>query len=394
MYIQNAISNFFSKASEFNYDIVALFDYNAVATTNFVLFVLVVILSPFLIYKFVKTLHANRFINKVKTAQDIDEYDRAFIAMIDELALNNNTLFIKEIYKNAQILEDKYNQFVKLVPIKDKIIYVESLSQKFDQLTQTEQKIPHNIKEFFRSRAYDMIEIDLKLILKTYVTQCLFFQEDIEDTYAVIQYANKSSKNHDILEGLKNRFINADLTHHYTLVKFITLLDKNKADGIYDVAIKQLAKTFYSQKLIHTIVLETVYHSIHKAFVYDYIAELNNEQYVKYLYKLYFDKNGDIMLNLALINNDHIDNISHRSYITSIITTSWRNRELLEQIAKNKHIINIAGHEETRKTMARIDELKLHEMESENRKLALEAKELAQKALDRLNINEDVVLSS
>ena len=384
MYMQKSIQEFFTKANEVNFDLVALFDYNAVATTNFILFVVVVVASPFLIYRFVKTTHANRFINKVLRSKDVDEYDNDFIQMLEEIKKNNNPLFIKEVYKNIGKLEDKYNQFVKMVQPKDQIIYLQSLSQKIEELATVQDKTPKKIEEYYLNRSSQIIQNDLENILQTFIKNTLFWEEDLEDIYAIAHYAQKMPKDNLLEKLLQERFLKADLTQNYTLVKFITLLEKAKCPNIYESIYLKLVQTFHQSKPIHTIIIDTVLCSQYAYMVYEYIESLQDERYVHSLYKFYFDKKGDTLLNLAFIANDHIDNASHKPYITSITTTSWSNKNILEKIAQNKHLIDIAGHEETRKIMARIDELKFQAKENENKKLALEAKALAQKALDML----------
>jgi hypothetical protein len=382
--IQQIIQNFFSQASEVNFNFIELYHKAPTATITFALLILSLILLPIVLYIVIKKSQANRIVNKLIKADDIDKFDLEFIQMLDKIDQKDNSYIIKKVFAQKQQIENRYFEFVDSVKIKDKIIYIQSLSNKYNELAQRDQSSKAIIKTYFEQRAIELIDQDIPNQIKTVVEDCKFWEEDIEDIYAIVEYANTLEDPNFILDNIKNKISHLNFGNDILAVKFILSLDKSKAIQIYDFCIEKLDNRFDQDEVISTLILDIVYESDHKRFVYKYISNISDQVYIDYLYNKYFSKKDDFEFDLAFIENDLISNEDHKEYLVCETTNRWKDINSLENICKNKHTVNILGHDETRKIISRTDELNYLNKQSTAEKTAQEALAIAQEALEKL----------
>ncbi len=387
--IQQMIQNFFTQASEVNYNFIDLYHKVPMATITFFAIILAIITTPILIYLFIKKSKANKTINKIIRANNIDEYDSAFIELLNKLDQKENKYILKYVYKQKNLIENRYFEFVNSANIQDKIIYIQSLANKYIELASKDNSSKALVKDYFEQRSKILIEDNLLQYIKDTISHCKFWQEELEDIYSIIEYANTLDDENIILDDLRDKIEHLNFNNDILAVKFALSLEENKAMQIYEFVINKLQKIFENDEIITSLILDLVYDSKHKKFIYKYISIISDKVWIEFLYNKYFSKKDDFDLDLAFIENDLISNEDHHDYLVCATTDKWKDINALENICNNKHTINILGHDETRKIISRTDELNYLNKQTKAEQKAQEALDIAQKALEKLQKLEE-----
>jgi len=387
--IQQLIQDFFSQASEVNYNFIELYHKAPTSTITFFAIIAVIIATPILIYLLLKKSRANKVINKIIKSQNIDQFDSAYIELLDKLEQKENKYILKHIYKQKDLIENRYFEFVNSVNIKDKIIYIQSLASKYNDLAQKDDSSKALVKNYFEQRAQTLISEDLLNYIQQTIANLRFWDDEFDDIYAVVEYANTLENPDIILDQLKDKISHLNFGNDILAVKFVLNLDKNRSEGIYDFCINKLQNRFNQDEVISSLIIDSVYDSDHKEFIYKYVSNISDKVYIEFLYNKYFSQKDDFNLDLAFIENDLISNEDHHEYLMCATTDKWKDIDALENICKNKHTVNILGHEETRKIISRTDELNYLTKQSNAEKKATDALAIAQEALEKLKKLEE-----
>jgi hypothetical protein len=390
--IQQVIQNFFTQASDVNYNFIELYHKAPTATIGFVLLILAIIFIPIVLYILIKKAQANKVVNKLLKSDNIDEFDLAFIQLLEKIDQQENSYIIKKAFIQKDLIEQKYFEFVDDVKIKDKIVYIQSLANKYNELANKDQSSKAQIKTYFEQRAIELVEQELPNQIKQIVDNCKFWEEDIEDIYAIVEYANTLDDPNSILDNIKDKISHLNFGNDILAVKFTLALEPSKAIQIYDYCIEKLENRFNQDEVISTLILDIVYDSSHIKLVYKYISNISDQVWIDFLYNKYFSKKDDFELDLSFIENDLISNEDHKEYLVCETTNRWKDIKSLEHICKNKHTVNILGHDQTRKIISRTDELNYLTKQSDAQKTAEEALKIAQEALKKLHKLENTNL--
>jgi hypothetical protein len=397
MDIKTQINDFLELSKNLGYNPVEIYHQAPMgiyAIVGIVVIVLIIILS---IKSSLKNSKESALLNEAKS---INQYDD----MIDNLqeiiqkapkANKNFILFLNE--QKEEILKHQI-QVAKNSSITKTIDNLEKLSDLYIQLADNLSS-NEELYEYFKNKATQTISSKIKNSIDKYAQNVTLDDTALDDIIAIVKYANleKNSDNtQEILSSLIVRFNEADYSNDLELIKLSLSLSRENSNQIYDVVIGLIDETFVnSDKIISTQILDYLLDlDENKKLTYQYISTMTSTEYLQELYSNYFDKDDNIDINLAFVANDNsltLFSSSYKTYLDNLCTASWRDADLLEYINNSKNIVNIIGHDTSRKIIERVDGLRA---EDENRKIldealqtAQEAKKIAQEAKEMADSN-------
>ena len=374
-----SVTEFLSIAKESKYNLIEMYKQapNEVLIVLGILLLLVLVIY-FLIRRATKITSAVKLVDKIQDSQSYDEYNQKISALVEELP--------KRGLKVADVLNASKDHILLRVSkllvdmnIEQKVEKYLEISDKYAQLSDGSKKYKNDeLTQFYETKSKELLDINLNEEIAYYYQNTYFTESEVNNVNAIVKYANNLKNPDSILKPMIKTMNKFSYGYNIDLFKFIEKLDEKKSKQIYTNCNEKIEELFTDGKSEVSInILDYLLDKGEKEKVYDYISSLTLVPYLQQLHDLYFDKKGDINLDLAFIANSTKIDANYKKYLDETLTNNWRDAEHIDFISKAPGVLDVLGHMEYRTLIERMDNIGI---ENENKKMVEEALAIAKRA--------------
>lgn len=375
----NYIKEFFTVASQNNYDLAVVYEQTpqGVYSTFFLLLVVLAVVFYF-IRRDVKIKSAVKLSNNIVSEKSFENFDRSLEQLIVELPKRGEKL-ANSINENKELILSQELQLIKGFDISKKIDCYVNISTKFSRLEELSKK--YNIQEltsFFNEKSKLLLSENLFNEIKAYILTCAYDENSFENIKAILKYSNQSSDKLDILAILKTEISKLSFEYNVGINEFAKQISKDDSKEFFEFIDKKIkAMLEDSETKISSKVLKYYFNNEQKSEVYNYLRNLSNQTHLQQLYFEMFGKLDDIDLDLAFVSNPTVINEDYKNYLDNKFTFNWSDLALIKKILDAPRVLETIGHIHYRNVLERIEKL---ENQKDNNKAIADALEIARRA--------------
>jgi hypothetical protein len=375
----NNIKEFFSIASQNNFDLASTYEQTpqGVYSVLAVIFVICIIAFYF-IRKNVKINSAVKLSNNIVKEKSFESFDKNLEQLIKELPKRGEKLAVS-LNENKELILSQELDLIKDFDISKKIECYVGISNKFKRLDSDSKKFNINeLNTFFNEKSNSLLNENLLNEIKTYINSVSFNNDEVTHVKSILAYANKSSQKIEILELLKKEISRFSFFYNIQVNIFAKQITKDDSKEIFDFLDSKLKDMFKNeQSKISAKVLNYYMQNDDKALVYSYLKSLKDATHLQQLYFELFGKADDIDLDLAFVANETKINEDYKNYLDNKFTFNWSDLKLVHHILNAPRVLETIGHIHYRNVLERIEKL---ENQKDNNKAISEALEIARRA--------------
>ena len=374
-----SVTEFLSIAKESKYNLIEMYKQapNEVLIVLGILLLLVLVIY-FLIRRATKITSAVKLVDKIQDSQSYDEYNQKISALVEELPRRGlKVADVLNASKDHILL--RVSKLLVDMNIEQKVEKYLEISDKYAQLSDGSKKYKNDeLTQFYETKSKELLDINLNEEIAYYYQNTYFTESEVNNVNAIVKYANNLKNPDSILKPMIKTMNKFSYGYNIDLFKFIEKLDEKKSKQIYTNCNEKIEELFTDGKSEVSInILDYLLDKGEKEKVYDYISSLTLVPYLQQLHDLYFDKKGDINLDLAFIANSTKIDANYKKYLDETLTNNWRDAEHIDFISKAPGVLDVLGHMEYRTLIERMDNIGI---ENENKKMVEEALAIAKRA--------------
>ncbi|SFV75698.1 hypothetical protein MNB_SM-3-1134 [hydrothermal vent metagenome] len=392
--IQKEITDFLQLAKDLNYDIEKIYEQSPIFINVSGGIILSTILLVMLMRSSLRKSKASTALKNLENPDLSFEDFQKNLAIIAEFLPKSNKKFRQQL---SEVVNQHYkNQIHTLddAQIDEKIDKLQAMAQTYKDLSIGAKK-DKKLSETYKKFADGILDSKIYYEISNYIDTLYFNEQSVPYLEKIVAYANEMGADGvKIKDQLMERLQEFDFGASLEIFLFVRSLDPEKLGDIYDYCIKKQSELFEkNDAMISDEIIDYLMEHGHKEEMYQYIKNLTHSVHLKELSKKYFNQTPNENLDFAFIANkteiNHEIALEYKTYILDKITDHWKDKEYLATIIERENVANVAGHDEIRKVIERIDQINDEEEErvkieealeiaKNAQAIALEAKELAE----------------
>ncbi|NPA65580.1 MAG: hypothetical protein GXO11_01725 [Epsilonproteobacteria bacterium] len=398
--------HFLEVAKEVNYDPSALYAKEPLMTQvvggGALLVALIVILS---ISSSMKKSAAQAAVNALdeEALESFADYQSKWQKIIKKIK-SLKPEFIEKLLENKEKHYKDQLETLQDLPLPEKLKNLKAMANLYAQLASGVRN--EELRQYYSEKSNELLEDVVVKEIATYMKDFDFNDENVVVLEEIVAFANAQNEElkEKILQTVMDKLQSVDFGSSLEVYRFVQNLNPEKLGDIYTYCKEQQDKLFEDGEVVVAAdVLEYLLENGEKEKVVAYIRSLKVPTHLQELYYRFFDQKDSQEIDFAFMQNPLEISQKYADYVETLITDNWRDAQKLQEILDKEFMTNIIGHDRVRIVIERVDQLhneakqeeqtnEALELAKEAHKIALEAKEIAQK--QELKSSESVQTNS